>query len=484
MPSLRDHERNVLAAVLPERRDLFDKLNTHLTPEHFTSDDLVLRNLFVFMRFFYERTHSVLKRSHLEQIISRDVTPSNIKARAAAFLEEYDLLVEKDVSEADFHWSVDELKDSVAERATLEAITEAMVIAKHGAVSTTGEEIKGHKAARISLVERITAIDRQLNREDSPEGDVRNEGTAFLAEYDRQKQMRELGITSGIRSGVSAIDDVVDGLQPGELDLMIGNSSSGKSSFCVQLAHNACVEQGKNVAFYTSETLRPQISRKLLARHSNLDKFGLRQGLNTRDIKNGTLTEEEEKILRDVVRDWSSNPDYGRFHLAQVPHGATVNSIYASAQAVHHRFSVDLIVIDYLKLMSSGTRRQSSREEYNDTLVQAKQMATAFADGRGVPVVSPWQVTREAHEKAVVAGYYTLSALAETSEATNSPDVIISFLEPREKQGRYTELKAQVLKDRDGEQASGLQVNVDYASCYFSSGDAGRSLNVSSLFGI
>lgn len=483
MTSLRDHERNVLAAIFPDRRDRFDKLNTHLTADHFSSDDLILRNMFVMAKFFYDKTHHILKRSHLEQVINRDTTPAHIKSKAAAFLEEFDLLVEKEVSEADFLWSLDELKNSVAERATLEAITEAMAIAKHGVTSKSGEEVRGHKAARITLVERLTAIDRQLNREESPEGDVRTEGDSFIEEYERQKQRNSLGISTSIKSGVQIIDDIVDGLQPGELDLTIGNSSSGKSSFCVQMAHHACVMQGKNVAFYTSETLRPQISRKLLARHSNLEKFGLKEGLNTRDIRNATLSKEEEEILKEVIKDWTSNPDYGRFHLAQVPHGATVSSIYANAQSVHHRFPIDVIFIDYLKLMSSGTRRQSSREEYNDTIIQAKQMATSFADGRGVPVVSPWQVSREAHDKAVAVGYYTLSALAETSEATNSSDVIISFLEPREPQGRFTELKAQVLKNRDGEQASGLQVNVDYASSYFSSGDTSRSLNMTSLFG-
>lgn len=134
---------------------------------------------------------------------------------------------------------------------------------------------------------------------------------------------------------------------------------------------------------------------------------------------------------------------------------------------VRRQFPVDLLVIDYLALLRSERRRESDREELGSIIKAAKQLATTFDDGRGVPVISPWQVNRSSKEAAAKAGMYTTAALAETAEATNSSDVIVSLLEPEDNTSRFADLRAQVLKNRDGETHNSIPLMVDYATSMF-----------------
>jgi hypothetical protein len=112
--------------------------------------------------------------------------------------------------------------------------------------------------------------------------------------------------------------------------------------------------------------------------------------------------------------------------------------------------------------------RNTDRESLSGVIKNAKQVAVSFNKGQGVPFVSPWQVSRAAKEQADQNGRYTSQALAETAEATNTPDIIVSILAPVANTDRHASLSAQVLKHRDGETADGIQLSVDYATSYFS----------------
>lgn len=478
--SVKDHARKVLSGILPERKDLLETALTKLTEEHFAEDTQIYRNLFTMCRLVFEKTHSVMTRQMLVDLLAK--ATSLEKSKSLAYEEEFDFLCELETSESDFLWSLDQLQERVAERATLEALTEGMLIANHGIIDKKGDEVRGHEAARLRVAERLSEIEKQLNLQESPEGDLRTEEREILQEYIKRKQATLSGESRGVLFGISELDSLVGGLQPGELDMIVGFSSSGKTSLGVQLAWWGCVEQGKNVVYLTSETLRPDVANKTLARHSNHPKFGLERGLDSKRLRDGTLSPEEERIFAEVLKDFMRGDDYGRFYLAQVPHKAPLSAIYSQCQRISRSFTIDLIVIDYLALLSSGNRRQTSREEYNDLIKDTKRMATTFNNGRGVPILTPWQTNRDEHTKAVQSGYYTLSSLAETAEATNSSDVIIALLEPKEPGGRFADLRGQVLKNRGGEQAGGLQIKVDYASSFFTTGTS--SFALPSIFGV
>ena len=82
----------------------------------------------------------------------------------------------------------------------------------------------------------------------------------------------------------------------------------------------------------------------MVARHSKLSKFGLEHGLNTRDIKSGTLSETEEIRLKEVVEDLGRNPSHGVLYIWQVPRGATVSMMENQMYRLQRQFNIDLVI--------------------------------------------------------------------------------------------------------------------------------------------
>lgn len=434
-----------------------------LTPEHFPEPPQA--NLFRFLTHYAERTGGAIMPL---KYLSDNMRDKVEVGKALLYEELWQACADTEVPDDEFIWSMDMLREAAAKQATGEALAEGMEILREGKLEN-GELLKGDADARQRLLERFQEIDREVTRQEAPEGAIQDEFSEMLADYSAAKQARKDGTSTGVRTGVEELDRKLGGFQRGELILLAGYSSDGKSSFAVQIAWSAAVEQGKNVVFLTTETLRNQIRRKILARHSKLPQFGMPDGMNSWDLKSGTLPEETEAKLHAVAMDLAKNPAYGKLYLKQVPRSATIQSLDMVLHRIGRGFDIDLVVIDYIALLNSERRRQSNREELEQMMKDSKLLAVNFDNSRGVPVVSPWQVTREARARAESDGFYASSATSGTAEATNSADVIISLLAPTDNTNRYTDVQFQLLKSRDGETANGITVEVDYATSTFRS---------------
>src|SRR6516164_3655874 len=82
------------------------------------------------------------------------------------------------------------------------------------------------------------------------------------------------------------------------------STAAGKTSLAVDWIWRACVQQGKNVVVFTSETNRLQVRTKIIARHSRHLYAGdsrLPEGLNTKDLRGGNLPDDKTEFLRYTV---------------------------------------------------------------------------------------------------------------------------------------------------------------------------------------
>lgn len=457
-----DHAKVVLSAIIPARRDLLDKALKHLKAEHFP--DPMLSNLFIMLEKYATVAGSVITATALGDLLGRAGADAG---KAAIYLEVYDYLAGAPATDSEFLWSLRQIRELAAERATGEALTQAMTILTKGSQDDRGADLRGHQDARVHILTRLTEIERDLAMQEAPEGDMRHEGDDIISEYADRKRLRSQGLGSGYLFGIPSFDKILDGLQPGELALTLGWTGDGKTTLCSALAWHAVVMQKKNVVYNTAENLRSQVRRKIISRHSRLPQFELPEGLDSARLKRGDLTTFEESKLQEVVDDFTNNPNYGHLHIAQVPQGSTISSLYGSLQRVQRQFEVHLTITDYLQLWKSE-KSQGYREDQSSIVKDAKQLATTFDDGRGISVVSPWQVNRSAKENADRDGYYTLAATSETAEASNSPDVILAVKGPTQKDvSRYADLKGQILKNRDGATSLLFDLRVDYGTSYF-----------------
>lgn len=467
MPTAKEHARIVLGAILPNRLDLLQEALKNLTAEHFV--DAIHSRIFLLLDYYFQKANGVLTEGALNDLLERGKYDIG---RRALFIETYTDFKALKVDDSEFLWSVDQLRETLAETQMKEALVDGMEIIQTG-LEKGGEILKGQDQAREYLINRLADIDVAMSGAETPHGDMREESNIILREYADAKKARSSGEFTGVQFGVDVLDDKVGGIQRGDLVLSAAYSSEGKSALCVQMAWSTTVEHGKNVLFLTTETVNTVVRRRLIARHSRHPRFSdwqLPEGLNSRDLKSGSLNPHEEEFLEEVVRDFTDpKSGYGHMYIHQVPKFSTMDQVEYIMHATQQKFNIDLVICDYLALLRPVGHRNTDRESLSGILKNAKQIATSFNKGHGVPFVSPWQVSRAAKDDADSKGMYTSQALAETSEATNTPDVIVSILAPVDNTSRYADLTAQVLKNRDGETANDLRITVDYATNYFAS---------------
>jgi hypothetical protein len=247
------------------------------------------------------------------------------------------------------------------------------------------------------------------------------------AVYTRYQQ-RAGKSTSGVLSGWAVIDNAHNGLQPGELALVLGFTSQMKSTTVHNWAYHAAVWYRKNVAIVTTETSMRGLQDSFVVMHSTHPKFGTALTLTHDKLVRGELTPDEEQHLQRVVTDLMTCRDYGRL-VWQEPDKAslTVGDIRRWAEQQHRQTPLDLLVIDYLGHVNPTAGGSSLRESAyaNMAVRETKQLAMTFDRGRGLAVLSPWQSNREGFKEAEKnGGIYSLRAMAWAPEAEKSADLV------------------------------------------------------------
>jgi replicative DNA helicase len=480
-----DHGKRVLAVILIGRSPrALAYAQRRLALEHFP--DRTQQALFGMAENYASQTGGgVLTLEAVEDAL-HDAPPG----RAALYREYWEALKRCLPEGRDgFIHSVNQLRERAAERLTGEALAQGRE------VLTTGAEdgqrlLKGHADARAWVMSEFARIERELAMADSPEGDMRAERDELAAQYSAAEASRR-NRSDVVATGLPSLDVVLGGgLRRGELDFLLAFTSIGKTGLCCQVAWDAVVRQGKNVVFFTTETLRSQVRIKIMSRHSRLFAPA---GVNSRDIRAGTLSRScpfgrheagcgcGREVYQATIDDFTTKPGYGHLNLAQVPRGATVATVDARLKVISREWEADLVIIDYLMLLRSDTAYRSKRETLAEIVNEAKALATGYRDGRGVPVLSPWQVNKEGWQAAKASGYYDLDSAAETAEARNTADLVMSMLLTEttdSRGGRAVPIKLEVLKNRDGERGSSVELLADYATSHFAEVASARAEDV------
>jgi replicative DNA helicase len=462
----QQHGDIVLAAVIggTGSTKALDFIGTKLTPEHFP--DKRQQDLLKLLARYAAQTHGIMGRAALEDFL-RDKAPGS-RLDLVAY---YDLLAAAPMPTKDqFVHSVGQLAELAADRDTGDVLAAGLEILRHGVQDSLGAELRGHADARLYVSARLAEVERDLHLSDSPEGDARDDADDVLASYAHAKALRASGQVPGVLFGIPALDAYVEGgIGPGEMALLLSWTSVGKSRLCVQHAWDAAVEQGKNVVYFTTETLRPDICRALVARHSRLPKFGLAEGLNDRKIRAGALTPAEEQALAAVIDDFKYGP-YGRLRVVQMPEHCTMSGLSGRFEAISRMFTPELVIADYLQLFIPERQRRdgSEREDQSGILKSAKRWCASCLGGKGVPFVTPWQVNKTGRQSMKASGVFELEDAHGTSEAAKTPDLVLALMDEEDTSGgRNAPLRIKALKVRGGPRGQSFPLLADYATCYF-----------------
>ena len=151
---------------------------------------------------------------------------------------------------------------------------------------------------------------------------------------------------TGIPTGYTDLDSMTSGLQPGDLIIVAGRPSMGKTAFSLNIAENVALDTGLPVAVFSMEMGATQLATRMIGSVGRLDQHRMRTG---------RLEDEDWVRLTTALGRLNEAPIF-------IDEGAGLNSfdVRARARRLHRQTGkLGLIVIDYLQLMSGAAGRQS-----------------------------------------------------------------------------------------------------------------------------
>jgi len=189
---------------------------------------------------------------------------------------------------------------------------------------------------------------------------------------------------TGVPTGFVDLDEKTAGLQPGDLIIVAGRPSMGKTAFALNMAENVAVDNGLPVAVFSMEMGGTQLAMRMLGSISRVDQHRMRTG---------RLNDEEWGKLSSAM---------GKLHDAPIfiDETAALNALELRSRARRLRRQcgkLGLIVVDYLQLMSGSS--QSSSENRATEISEISRGLKALAKELEVPVVALSQLNRALEQR-------------------------------------------------------------------------------------
>jgi replicative DNA helicase len=195
---------------------------------------------------------------------------------------------------------------------------------------------------------------------------------------------------SGVSSGFVDLDRILGGLHPSDLIILAGRPSMGKSALAVNIAYRVArqimrapaPEQAKKkpgvVAFFALEMSAEQVATRLLSDHA---------GIESERIRRGKIQKHEYEKLKDASAELQALP----LHIDET--GAiSIAQLMARARRLHRMAGLDLVVVDYLQLVTSAKARPEGRVQEVSEITQGLK---ALAKELKVPVIALAQLSRQ-----------------------------------------------------------------------------------------
>ncbi len=224
--------------------------------------------------------------------------------------------------------------------------------------------------------------------------------------YDRLTKMSDPATAAdykGIPTGLSDLDRIITGLNKTDLIILGARPGMGKTSFALNIARNVAVNAGKTVCFFSLEMSRDQLAQRVLSSEA---------AIKSEKLRTGELSQEEWTRLAQAGEQLSGTNLY-----FDETSGITVPEMRAKLLRMR---KVDLVVVDYLGLMQSATRKENRVQEVSDITRNLKIMAKDLR----VPVIACAQLSRGTEAKGK-SHKPMLSDLRESGSIEQDADIVL-----------------------------------------------------------
>jgi len=235
--------------------------------------------------------------------------------------------------------------------------------------------------------------------------DFKSIGEVLEEYFDRLDTLHEhKGTLVGVPTGYADLDKLTGGLQRSDLVIVAARPAVGKSSLGMGFAYNAATRYNKTVGMFVLEMSAEQIVQRLLSMETGIDSHRLRMG----------YIDDSE---------WASvTRAFGRLSEAPIfvddSAGVSIMDVRSKARRLHAEHGLDLLIIDYLQLMT-GRRSENRVQEISEISRSLKLMAREL----DVPVVALAQLSRAVESRQ--SHVPMLSDLRESGSIEQDADIVM-----------------------------------------------------------
>lgn len=199
-----------------------------------------------------------------------------------------------------------------------------------------------------------------------------------------QEMEGRAAVLTGLTTGFSDLDKMTSGLQRADLIIVAARPSMGKTSFAMMLAENAAINTGAVVGVFSLEMSKEALVMRMLCSQGNID---------AQRFRNGFLTRPEWAQIAKSLGVLAET----KIYLDDTP-GISVLEMRAKARRLAaEQKQLDLIIVDYLQLMSGPARRVESRQQ---EVSQISRELKGLAKELNVPLVALSQLSRAPESRA------------------------------------------------------------------------------------
>ncbi|HSQ26972.1 MAG TPA: replicative DNA helicase [Anaerolineales bacterium] len=216
--------------------------------------------------------------------------------------------------------------------------------------------------------------------------------------------------TYGVPTGFIDLDRLLGGLQPSDLLIVAGRPGMGKTAFMLSAAKNAAQKHKKHVAIFSLEMANEQLVQRLISQET---------GIDSQRLRTGKLTEDEWPLFNHAIEVLSDTMIF----LDDTP-ALTPLQLRTKCRRLHLEFQLDLILVDYLQLMTSGSRNENRVQEVSYISRNLKVLAREL----NVPVLAAAQLSRAVEQRADKDPQ--LSDLRESGSLEQDADIVMFIHRP------------------------------------------------------
>ena len=222
----------------------------------------------------------------------------------------------------------------------------------------------------------------------------------------------------GIPSGFTKLDRLTSGWQKSELIIVAARPSMGKTALALSMARNMAIDHGKKVAIFSCEMSSIQLANRMIIAETDIpgDK-----------IRNGRLSEEEWKQLDTRIKKLVQAPIF----IDDTP-AISIFELRAKCRRLMAQHKLDIVILDYLQLMSGPENAGSREQEVSNISRSLKSIAKEL----NVPIIALSQLNRSVEMRGGTKRPL-LSDLRESGAIEQDADMVV-FIHRQEKFGIVT----------------------------------------------